>query len=264
MGKPETQKELEDARRLRDELLHAPDNAALEKLEAVYHHRTTGMYLRDVVFGANDGIVTTFAVVSGVAGAALAPDVVIILGLANLLADGISMGAGAYLGEKSEHNYNRTQRIKEEWEIENVRPIEVQEVRDVFLRYGFTGTDLERATEIIINNKKTWVDFMMREELGIIEGEGAAPAKHGIAIFIAFAIAGTLPLLPYLIPLGSWEIHRFLFSIVLSAVTLFTIGASRSKFSPESWLISGLEMLGVGALAAVSAYGIGVIIGKFV
>jgi VIT1/CCC1 family predicted Fe2+/Mn2+ transporter len=255
-------KDLAEAYERKRAILNAPEHSSKRRLEDMFHQRETGLYLRDVVFGANDGIVTTFAVVAGVAGAALAPVVVIILGVANLLADGISMGLGAYLGEKSERNYNRVQRKKEEWEIENLRPIEVQEVRDIFAKYGFRDADLERATEIVTGDRKAWVDIMMREELGIVEEEqSGAPARHGLATFVAFLIAGAVPLIPYLVPFFGEQ--KFLASILFTAGILFIIGSARSRFSPESWLRSGLEMLLVGGVASGAAYAVGKIISSF-
>lgn len=262
---PEEQKELDAALEKKRALLRLSEHASLGRLEEIFHQRATGMYLRDVILGANDGIVTTFAVVSGVAGAALAPAIIVILGVANLFADGISMGAGVLLGERSEGNYNKVQRKKEEWEVENLRPIELQEVREILMRYGFTGADLERALAIITRNKKAWVDFMMIEELGIMDDDKSGkPAAHGLATFISFVLAGSIPLVPYLIPLDAMDGSRFLFSILLSFITLFGIGAARSKFSPAHWWKGGFEMLIVGALAGAAAYAIGAIIGSFV
>src|SRR4030042_4605485 len=102
--------ELED-KKMR--LLSQKDHAGLMQLENNYHQRTSGLYLSDVIFGANDGIITTFAVVAGASGASLSPVVVIVLGFANLIGDGLSMGIGNYLGRKSEEAYQKGQRGNE-------------------------------------------------------------------------------------------------------------------------------------------------------
>src|SRR3989337_3094736 len=99
-------------------------NPDYRKREELYHQHQAGTYIKDLIYGANDGIITTFAVVAGATGASLSPMVVIILGFANLLADGVSMGAGNYLGIKSERDYQRAQRKKEEWEIDHLRNLE--------------------------------------------------------------------------------------------------------------------------------------------
>jgi VIT1/CCC1 family predicted Fe2+/Mn2+ transporter len=156
-------------------------------------------HIGDLVFGANDGIITTFAVVSGVTGAALSTRVIIILGLANLLADGIAMGAGNYLGMRSEQEYQ--------------------------------------------NN----VNGFVRE--GRIHAAG-----HGAAIFLAFILAGSVPLLPIvLMP----QADGFLLSCVATGIALFTVGSLRTFVTQARWFISGLEMLAVGSIAAGAAYGVG-------
>ena len=230
------------------------ENAEYRKFESLYHRHTAGKYVGDFIYGANDGIITTFAVVAGAAGASLSSVVVIILGLANLVADGFSMGASNYLGKKSEAEYALAQRKKEEWEIDNLREIEVDEIREIFEKKGFRGHDLARAIEIVTSDRKVWVDVMMKDELGIIEEERDDPRKHGTATFFAFVVAGFCPLVPYLLP---FETNRFLLSAIFSAVTLFLAGALRSTITTVSWVRGGLEVLLIGSSAALGAYIIG-------
>lgn len=250
-----TDKEIAALFEKKRKLLGLKGNYTLKQLEDAFHQRLSGIYIADVVFGANDGIITTFAVVAGATGAELATVVVIILGFANLVADGLSMGLGNYLGKRSELDYNRGQREKEKWEIENLRGIEVKEVRGIFARYGFVGADLDRAVEIVTNDKKAWVDLMMIEELGIVEDGGGTPAKHAVVTFISFAAAGLAPLIPYII--GITGKLAFMLSIAFSIVMLFTTGALRAKISPRAWWRAGFEMLIIGTVAAVAAYIVG-------
>jgi VIT1/CCC1 family predicted Fe2+/Mn2+ transporter len=156
-------------------------------------------HIGDLVFGANDGVITTFAVVSGVTGAALSPRVIVILGLANLLADGIAMGAGNYLGMRSEQEYQKS----------------------------LTG--------------------IVRE--GRIHAAG-----HGAAIFVAFVVAGSVPLLPFFFMA---EANVFALSCTATAATLFTVGSLRTLVTHARWFVSGLEMLLIGSLAAAAAYAVG-------
>src|SRR3990167_6334872 len=130
---------------------------------ATERHETTGTYVGDFVYGAIDGSVTTFAVVSGVAGAALSSNIVIILGLANLLADGFSMAIGNYLSSKSDIEFAQKEREREEWEVEHYPKGEIEEIRGIFRAKGFEGKKLEDAVETITSNKKLWVDTMMAE-----------------------------------------------------------------------------------------------------
>ena len=134
------------------------ENKQYNRFESLTHRRIFGKYIGDLVYGANDGIITTFAVVSGAAGAALPGGVIIILGFANILADGISMGASNFLGKKSEQDFAKAQYKKEEWEIDNLRELEVEEIRDIYEKKGFKGRDLERAVAVITADKGfVWV-----------------------------------------------------------------------------------------------------------
>ena len=128
-GKKEISKYLEEVLKRKEKYLN--ENEQYRKHEGMYHRHVAGKYIGDLIYGANDGIITTFAVIAGSFGASLAPMVIIILGFANLLADGISMGASNFLGKKSEQEYAKAQRRKEEWEIEHLREIEVEEIREI-------------------------------------------------------------------------------------------------------------------------------------
>jgi vacuolar iron transporter family protein len=156
-------------------------------------------YLPDLVYGANDGIITTFAVVSGVVGASLSRSVIVILGLANLVADGFSMGASNYLARRS---------YPEEELFERVDAV-----------------------------------------------------RHGLATFLGFLVAGVLPLLAYLLPLAAAT--QFAGAAVLAAAALFTVGAARTVVTERGLLRSGVEMLSVGSLAALVAFGIGALAASF-
>jgi VIT1/CCC1 family predicted Fe2+/Mn2+ transporter len=152
-------------------------------------------YIRDLVYGANDGVITTFAVVAGVTGGTLSPATVLVLGVANLLADGLSMGVGNYLGIRSDERVREAEQLPE---------------------------------------------------------QEAFPIRHGLATFLAFVVAGAVPLLPYLF--SGIEAHRFLVSTVLSLAVLFAVGAARARVGTGTWLMNGLEMLGLGVIVGASAY----------
>lgn len=235
------------------------EGKSLRHLEDVYHQRTGGTYISDMVFGANDGIVTTFAVVAGSTGAGLSSAVIIILGFANLLADGLSMGMGNFLGHKSEIEYQKGQFKKELEEIKYVPEIEEYETKSILKNHGYEGKVLEDVYKVITKDNESWAKWMVRDELGILETQSDSPARHGLATFIAFIIAGLIPLLPYLFNLP----QLFLSSIIATAITLFITGSLRSKVYPKPWYKTGLEMLFVGSIASVSAYLIGVLLESF-
>jgi VIT1/CCC1 family predicted Fe2+/Mn2+ transporter len=152
-------------------------------------------YIRDLVYGANDGVITTFAVVAGVTGGTLSSAAVLVMGVANLLADGLSMGVGNYLGIRSDERVREAQQLPE---------------------------------------------------------QEAFPIRHGVATFVAFVIAGTVPLVPYLFAGADGD--RFASSTVLSLGVLFAIGAARSGVGTGTWWGNGLEMLGLGAVVGAVAY----------
>lgn len=228
-------------------------------LKHPHEHQSSGKYMSDAVYGALDGIVTTFAIVSGVVGADLSLSIILILGFANLIADGFSMAAGSYLSIKSEQDYHQQEYNREKWEIENYPEGEIEEVRQIYKRKGFKGKDLDKAVKIIISDEKRWLETMMVEELGIIQDD-KAPNVVAVVTFIAFVICGFLPLLAfillYYIPnLG--DINPFLFSSIITGITIFIVGALRSLIIAKNWFIAGLEMFFVGGAAATVAYAIG-------
>ncbi len=235
------------------------DQAIKESLaEPTIHDIERGQYIGDMVYGAIDGIVTTFAVVSGVAGASLSSGIVLILGFANLLADGLSMAVGNYLGTKSEVEYKRRERYREEWEVEHLPEEEKAEIRHIYSRKGFTGELLEKVVEVITGDKKQWVDTMLLEELHIIP-EQTSPAKAGVMTFVSFVLAGFVPLssyvLSYFIPF--FAKYAYLVSVSLTFATIFAVGSLRVYVTGKRWWASGLEMLIVGGATAVVAYFIG-------
>ncbi len=236
-----------------------------EAMAGEEHKLEQGKYLGDMVYGAIDGVVTTFAVVSGVVGASLSTGVLLILGFANLLADGLSMGVGGYLSAKSEQDFQRKEREREAWEIEHVPEGERREVEEIYRRKGFEGEDLDRAMEIITGDKEVWLDTMMVEELGIIE-EQKNPAAAGVATYLSFVAAGFIPLASYLlagvlnIPPG----QLFTLAIALTFVTLFAVGSARSLIITKPWYTAGLEMLVLGGLTAIVSYYIGNILSGLV
>lgn len=218
-----------------------------------------GEYLGDFVYGANDGIITTFAVVTGAVGASLSPGVVIILGVANLLADGFSMGASSILSTLSERNFHKSLRIEQEYDIDHNPEVAKEEVRDVLRRWDTPRESLESMMLAITRSKRRWSDFVLREEYNITEDDTKNPVRHGVATFTAFVIVGTLPLVPYIF--GVRSEHQFLVSIVATALALFVTGALQSLLTNKKWwLKTGVQMLLLGGVAAMISYTIGYII----
>jgi VIT1/CCC1 family predicted Fe2+/Mn2+ transporter len=224
-------------------------------------HRPSPSYLHDFVYGAVDGAVTTFAVVAGVAGGGLDETVVIVLGGANLVADGFSMAASNFLGSRSERQRRERARRQEEVHISLVPDGEREEIRQIYAAKGFTGADLERVVEVITSDRELWAQTMMSEELGFGTTE---PNEYRAALstLAAFITIGFLPLLIYVYDLfaaGSVS-HPFLWSAVLTGVAFAVVGALKARFTAQSRWRSALETLVIGGLAASLAYGAGTLL----
>lgn len=209
------------------------------------------------MYGGNDGIVTTFAVVAGTMGADLPHSIVIVLGLANLFADGLSMATGAYLSEKSDQAQWKRIRSEEDREIDVMPDMERAEVREYFVGLGFSGADLDRAVQVVTSDRKRWLDVMMVAEHGYTGGEDSSPLLDGVMTFVSFVFFGAIPLFPYF--LGVPEESRFTVAIIGTVVALVLLGAARSYVTKEKMYRGPLEIVFVGALGAVVAYGVGVL-----
>lgn len=209
-------------------------------------------YLKDGVFGAIDGAVTTFAIVAGVVGANLSLKVIIALGIANVLADGFSMAAGNYSGTKAELEDAKRLRAVEDKHIQLVPDGERAELREILSQKGLTGDVLDAATAAIAEKRDIWVDMMLVEEYGLSPVD-PHPMRAAIATFAAFLAAGMVPLLPYLLGLP----NPFMMSIYATGLTFFVVGTIKAKWSLSPWWRSGFETLAIGGAAAVIAYGVG-------
>lgn len=237
--------------------LHKEGNAQ------VIHGRFDQGLLKAVVYGANDGIVTTFAVVAGVAGAGLPPSVILILGVANMIADGLSMGIGDFLGERSERRHMQHQFLIEKWEIKNIPEEEREELRSYFQKKGVSQTESESLTKIITKYPKLWAELGFIDEMGVVPDFEGGLWKTGFVTFCAFVVAGGLPLLPYFLEILGVPIKlesQFSLSIISTAVTLFFVGSLRTFITKGKWWWNGLEMLGIGTIAASAAYILGAVV----
>jgi VIT1/CCC1 family predicted Fe2+/Mn2+ transporter len=259
-------KRLEDARqayreRSLERSAQAHDPTRIAHVYGEEHGGAGSQYMGDMVFGGLDGIITTFAVVSGVAGARLGANVVLILGLANLFADGFSMATGAYLSSKSEEEYYQREWQRESWEIEHFPEGERAELYEIYRNRGYSEEEARQKTDIETSDEQRWIRAMMLDELGLLKDE-KKPLLSGLATLVAFVIAGSVPLLIYLQGLFTPIEPRVAFpiSMGLSALALFALGAAKVVVTRLNPLRSGIEMLLVGGLAAGVAYAVGALL----
>jgi len=216
-------------------------------------------YLRDWVYGGIDGTVTTFAVVAGVTGAELSTKALLILGAANLFADGFSMAAANYSGTRAEIDEYEQVRRMEERHVEMAPEGEREEIRQIFEAKGFSGEALDSAVNVITSTRKRWIDTMMTEEHGL-PLVARSPARAALMTFLAFLLCGAIPLLPFVAGL-----HNSIWTSTLATgLTFFSIGSLRSRWSSAPWWRAGLETFSIGIAAAGIAYLVGVIVAALV
>lgn len=206
-------------------------------------------YLRDFVYGGIDGAVTTFAIVAGVVGAGLSPLVIVVLGIANLLADGFSMAAGNYTATKTEvDDYRRLYAI-EERHIDHEPDGELEELKQILQKFGLQDRVLADATAAIAAKRANWISIMMTGEYGLSDLQ-RAPLVSALWTFGAFLLCGSVPLLPFLIGAE----RAFEISIIATGLVFVFIGSLKSRWSLASWWVSALETLSIGSIAAGVAY----------
>lgn len=214
-------------------------------------------YLGEFVYGGIDGAVTTFAVVAGSVGAGLDNKIIIILGFANLLADGFAMSIGAYLSTKSvKDNYNKHKRI-EYWEVDNLPEKEREEVFEIYEQKGFKGELLEQVVDTITADKDRWVDVMMKEELLMVE-ETKSPIMMGLVTYLSFILIGLIPLIIYVWDyISKFPGDLFLWTSIFTSIAFVFIGFLKTYITETSKLKGILETLILGILAATVSYFVG-------
>ena len=212
-------------------------------------------YLRDFIYGGVDGAVTTFAVVAGVTGAGLAPGIVVILGAANLAADGFSMAASNYLGTRAERDDFKRLAAVEQRHIEEDPEGEREEVRQIYERKGLSGAALEEVVDSITADRARWVETMLAEEYNLPR-EVRSARRAALITFAAFVLCGAVPLAPYVFGVRD----AFLPSTLLTGAIFFAIGSAKARWSTAPWWRSGLVTLLIGAAAAALAYAAGVLL----
>jgi vacuolar iron transporter family protein len=226
---------------------------------AEIHHRhrdVTGGWLRPAVFGAMDGLVSNFALISGVAGGNANPRIIVLAGLAGLAAGSLSMAAGEYTSVASQAELAQAEIDVERRELA-ARPIAERE--ELALRFQSRGVDTDLAREVarqLSRNPEGALEIHTREELGISPHDLPSPLLAAVSSFLSFAVGAILPVIPYLF--GTVTIWP---AAVVAGIGLFAAGAVVSRFTSRAWWFSGLRQFLLGTLAAAATYGIGSLVG---
>lgn len=226
-----------------------------EAIKQRLRHTTSSRNRSSATLGGIDGCITTFAIVSGAAGAGLSAPIALVLGFANLLADGFSMAVSQYESIKTENAVIDSVREHEAQHIEQIPQGEREEVRQIFQQKGFSGDTLESIVDTISGNKRLWIDTMLREEHGLqpVANNALLPAS---ITFIAFILLGALPLLPFMVSALQMP-QQFMLSSVIAALVFFCIGLLKSPATHRPGLGAGFSTLLTGGSAAALAYATG-------
>ncbi len=246
-----------------DEKEHAATLRALgrgqrEGVEAILGrekwHGTGGGAMREVIFGVNDGLVSTLSLVSGVAGAAVGRGVILLAGVAGLLSGAISMAAGAYISTKSQREVHEAQVAREREELEREPEEELEELYALYRLKGYSEEDARRSVDHLSQNQELMLESLVRDELGLMPETFPNPWLAGAQSGIAFVIGSFIPLIGYLFFGGS---SALIASVGISVMALFVVGALKTLFTGLSWWRSGMEMVFIGVFATAVTYWIG-------
>jgi vacuolar iron transporter family protein len=243
--------------------LRAMQNKGGDKPESIvelegWHRTGYGGSLRAAVFGANDGLVSNFSLVMGIAGANAEPRFVLLAGIAGLLAGASSMAAGEFVSVQSQRELYEQQIAIEREELEMAPEEEQEELSLIYQAKGVPREEAEDLAKRIVSNPNTAIDTLAREELGLDPAGLGSPWLAASSSFVAFACGAAIPVIPYLITSGS---AAFVTSALLCGASLFVVGGLISLFTGRNFFFSGFRMLGIGALAAGATYLIGKLLG---
>lgn len=212
-----------------------------------------GSYLREMIFGFNDGLVTNFALIAGVAGAISAPSIIILVAIAETFAGAVSMALGTYISSKSQIEFYQSKMKQEERDIENNPELEKEELRKIYLQKGFSDGDLDLIIEKITSDRKRWVKEMVECELQLPTEGFRNPKKAAGIMGVAYIVGSLIPVFPYFFG----NTLAFDWMIGISTLALLIVGWVKAKFTERSPIVSALELMAVGLLASVVAYAVG-------
>ena len=218
------------------------------------NHLKSSEFISDIVIGMSDGLTVPFALAAGLSGAVDNTSIVIIAGIAEICAGSIAMGLGGYLAGKTEQDHYETELKREFYEVDNLRHKEVEETKEFFASIGLSEELQQKATEEIAKDKKQWVDFMMKYELGLDKPDPKRATKSALNIGISYIVGGLIPLSPYFFithPVDGLKI-----SALVTLLCLFIFGWFKSRITGVNVWWGAFRVMLIGAAAAVAAFGV--------
>ena len=218
------------------------------------HHFTATEAVRDVVIGMSDGLTVPFALAAGLSGANVGSSVVVLAGLAEIAAGCIAMGLGGYLAAQSDNEHYASELQREIDETKVLPDEERLEVAKVFRGFGLTDQQIEPIVTAISSDEKTWVDFMMRFELGLEEPDPRRALVSAVTIGLSYVAGGLIPLSPYFFTRNVAE--GLTASVAMTLAALFIFGCVKARFTGISWWRGGTQTTLIGGAAATAAFGI--------
>lgn len=220
----------------------------------IEQHFTGSETVRDIVIGMSDGLTVPFALAAGLSGAVESSFVVLVAGIAEVAAGSIAMGLGGFLAARSEADHYQAELQREWQEVRELPQRETQEVREVFRGYGLEGEALEKATQAVVAKPQAWVDFMMKEELGLEKPDPRRALTSALTIGGSYIVGGAIPLIPYALrlPLST----ALIWSVVITLIALAVFGAVKARFTGVSMFRGAWQTALVGGLAAGAAFGL--------
>jgi VIT1/CCC1 family predicted Fe2+/Mn2+ transporter len=217
-------------------------------------HFTATEVVRDIVIGMSDGLTVPFALAAGISGAVASARIIVVAGLAEIAAGSIAMGLGGYLAARTDLEHFNTERDREFRETKEVPYQETEEVAEVFRDYGLTEDQLRPVVTAISSDRKRWVDFMMRFELGLEEPDPHRAFRSAATIAGSYIAGGLIPLSPYMLVSGVGNALWVSVGVTLTALLVF--GYIKSRFTGLNPLRGAFQTAGIGGLAAAAAFAI--------
>ncbi len=220
----------------------------------VERHFTGNAIVRDVVIGMSDGLTVPFALAAGLSGAIASSSIVVTAGLAEIAAGSIAMGLGGYLAAQSEAEHYAAELVRERHEIRSLPDTEQHEVEEVLISYGLIPTQARAVAQALRRKPRTWVDFMMRFELGLERPDARRGPRSALTIGASYAVGGLAPLVPYmLLPHAQTAL---VVSVISTLLALLVFGYAKARFSGGAPIRSALQSVLIGGLAAAAAFGL--------